>query len=47
MTASSSVAASPEPFRREDDNGVVTLTLNTPRNLNALSLEMLDRKSVV
>jgi len=42
MTASSSVAARPEPFRREDDNGVVTLTLNTPRNLNALSLEMLE-----
>ena len=42
MTASSSVAAPPEPFRREDDNGVVTLTLNTPRNLNALSLEMLE-----
>jgi enoyl-CoA hydratase/carnithine racemase len=42
MTASSSVAAPPEPFRRDVDNGVVTLTLNTPRNLNALSLEMLE-----
>jgi enoyl-CoA hydratase/carnithine racemase len=41
--------ASPAPstatadlFRREDDNGVVTLTLNTPKNLNALSLDMLE-----
>jgi enoyl-CoA hydratase/carnithine racemase len=42
MTASSSVAASNELFRREDDNGVVTLTLNTPHNLNALSLAMLE-----
>ena len=42
MTASFSVAASPELFRREDDNGVVTLTLNTPKNLNALSLDMLQ-----
>ena len=42
MTASSSVAASPDLFRREDDNGVVTLTLNTPKNLNALSLDMLE-----
>ena len=44
MSASSapSVAASPELFTRENDNGVVTLTLNTPRNLNALSLAMLE-----
>jgi enoyl-CoA hydratase/carnithine racemase len=42
MTASFSVAASPDLFRREDDNGVVTLTLNTPKNLNALSLDMLQ-----
>ena len=42
MTASSSVTASPELFRREDDNGVVTVTLNTPHNLNALSLAMLE-----
>ena len=42
MTASPSVAASPDLFRREDDNGVVTLTLNTPKNLNALSLDMLE-----
>ena len=42
MTAPSSVAPSPELFTREDDNGVVTLTLNTPRSLNALSLAMLE-----
>src|SRR5277367_3120955 len=42
MTASSSVAAAPELFRREDDNGIVTLTLSTPRSLNALSLAMLE-----
>src|SRR4029077_6665980 len=38
----SPVAASSEPFRRDDDNGVVTLTLNTPHNLNALSLAMIE-----
>jgi enoyl-CoA hydratase/carnithine racemase len=42
MTASSSVAASPELFKRTGDNGVVTLTLNTPHNLNALSLAMIE-----
>ena len=42
MTASSSVDAAPELFKREDNNGVVTLTLNTPRSLNALSLAMLE-----
>src|SRR6201986_4389689 len=42
MTASSPVAASPEFFTRENLDGVVTLTLNTPRNLNALSLAMLE-----
>ena len=42
MTASSPVAASPELLRRDDDNGVVTLTLNTPHNLNALSLAMIE-----
>ena len=42
MTASSSVAASAELFRRGEDNGVVTLTLSTPHNLNALSLAMLE-----
>ena len=29
-------------FKRTDDNGVVTLTLNTPHNLNALSLAMIE-----
>ncbi len=42
MTASSPVPASPELFRRADDNGVVTLTLSTPHNLNALSLAMIE-----
>jgi enoyl-CoA hydratase/carnithine racemase len=42
MTVSSAVAASSELFRRDDDNGVVTLTLNTPHNLNALSLAMIE-----
>src|ERR1700744_2711407 len=42
MPASSPVAASPELFSRENLDGVVTLTLNTPRNLNALSLAMLE-----
>src|ERR1700728_3896450 len=42
MTAPSVAAASPELFTREDLNGVVTLTLNTPRSLNALSLAMLE-----
>jgi enoyl-CoA hydratase/carnithine racemase len=36
-----SVAAA-DLFTREDDDGVVTLTLNTPKNLNALSLDMLE-----
>jgi enoyl-CoA hydratase/carnithine racemase len=34
--------ATAEFFTRENDDGVVTLTLNTPRNLNALSLAMLE-----
>ena len=42
MTASHPIAASPELFRREDDNGVVTVTLSTPHNLNALSLAMIE-----
>jgi enoyl-CoA hydratase/carnithine racemase len=42
MTASHPVAESPELFRREDDNGVVTVTLNTPQNRNALSLAMIE-----
>jgi enoyl-CoA hydratase/carnithine racemase len=42
MTASSAVAASLELVRRDADNGVVTLTLNTPQNRNALSLAMIE-----
>ena len=42
MTASSPVAATSEFFRRDDDHGVVTLTLHTPHNLNALSLAMIE-----
>jgi enoyl-CoA hydratase/carnithine racemase len=42
MTVSSAVAASPELVRRDDDDGVVTLTLNTPHNRNALSLTMIE-----
>jgi enoyl-CoA hydratase/carnithine racemase len=42
MTASSAVPASSELVRRDDDAGVVTLTLNTPHNRNALSLAMLE-----
>ena len=42
MTASSSVAAPPELLRCDNDNGVVTVTLNTPHNLNALSLAMIE-----
>ncbi len=42
MTASSAVAASPELVRRDDDTGVVTLTLNAPQNRNALSLAMIE-----
>jgi enoyl-CoA hydratase/carnithine racemase len=34
--------AAAELFRRENDDGVVTLTLSTPQNLNALSLAMLE-----
>jgi len=41
MTASSPAVASSEFFRRDNDHGVLTLTLNTPRNLNALSLAMI------
>ena len=42
MTASSAIVASPELVRRDDDNGVVILTLNTPHNRNALSLAMIE-----
>jgi len=41
MTASTA-AAPTELVRREDDAGVVTLTLAQPRNRNALSLAMID-----
>jgi enoyl-CoA hydratase/carnithine racemase len=34
--------ATAELFTRENDDGVVTLTLSTPQNLNALSLAMLE-----
>jgi enoyl-CoA hydratase/carnithine racemase len=42
MTASSAIVASPELVRRDDDNGVTILTLNTPHNRNALSLAMIE-----
>ena len=42
MTAPSPLGPSPELFKRDDNNGVVTLTLNTPHNLNALSLAMIE-----
>ncbi len=42
MTASSPAAPSRDLFSRDDDNGIVTLTLNTPNNLNALSLDMIE-----
>ena len=42
MTALPSAAGSRELFERENDNGIVTITLSTPRNLNALSLDMLE-----
>jgi enoyl-CoA hydratase/carnithine racemase len=44
MTASpaSPAASSQALLRREDDNGVVTLTLTAPQNRNALSLAMIE-----
>jgi enoyl-CoA hydratase/carnithine racemase len=42
MTATSAVAPSPDLVRHDDDGGVITLTLNTPQNRNALSLAMLE-----
>ncbi len=46
MTASMSVASSAAPLselvRRENDAGVVTLTLTAPQNRNALGLAMID-----
>jgi enoyl-CoA hydratase/carnithine racemase len=41
MTAFSP-AASSELFTRQNESGVLTLTLTTPRNLNALSVAMLE-----
>ena len=42
MTASSPAARPSALLRRDDDCGVVTLTLTTPHNRNALSLAMID-----
>jgi enoyl-CoA hydratase/carnithine racemase len=42
MPAPSAVTHSRELVRRDDDDRVVTLTLNTPQNRNALSLAMLE-----
>ena len=42
MTASSAIVASPGLIKRDDDSGVVTLTLSTPQNRNALSLAMIE-----
>jgi enoyl-CoA hydratase/carnithine racemase len=41
MPASPALATA-DLFTREDHDGVVTLTFNTPRNLNALGLAMLE-----
>jgi hypothetical protein len=45
-TASSALATSPEFFTRDNLNRVATLTLNTSRNLNALSLTMIEATSI-
>jgi enoyl-CoA hydratase/carnithine racemase len=42
MTASPAAASPQELLRRDDDDGVVTLTLAAPHNRNALSLAMID-----
>ena len=42
MTAAPSPTLSPQILRREDDDGVVTLTLTQPQNRNALGLQMID-----
>jgi enoyl-CoA hydratase/carnithine racemase len=42
MTAASPAPASSQLVRREDDAGILTLTLATPQNRNALSLAMID-----
>ena len=39
-------AAAAQLVRREDDGGIVILTLNTPHNRNALSLDMLQALTV-
>ena len=40
--SATSAATSSQLVRREDDRGVVTLTLTTPQNRNALGLAMID-----
>lgn len=42
MTAAPSPTPSPQILRREDDGGVVILTLAAPQNRNTLSLAMID-----
>jgi enoyl-CoA hydratase/carnithine racemase len=42
LMTDSAVVASPGLVERDDRDGVVTLTLNTPHNLNALSLGMIE-----
>jgi len=42
MTSASATAPIPPLVRREDDDGLVVLTLTTPQNRNALSLAMID-----
>src|SRR5271167_1942615 len=42
MTASPASASSSQLVRRDDDPGVVTLTLAAPQNRNALGLAMID-----
>ena len=44
MTSASAASAGPVPplVRREDDDGLVVLTLASPQNRNALSLAMID-----
>ena len=47
MTAAPSPTPSPQILRRDDDGGVVTLTLTQPQNRNALGLQMIDALIVV
>ena len=42
MAASTALAPSPELVRRDDASGVVTLTLASPHNRNALSFAMIE-----